>query len=145
MHYVDRRPLIGYGYESFWTAENIEDLSESLEWRFRQIALRVHRHGFSAGLIGTSCLFLIVIIGIYSAAVRCREPKRICCGLTLGILIFGLVDSFLESGMVGENFDHPAGRVRHNSNVMPNPEGRSATGRLLPPVRMIPLRLLPLT
>ena len=103
MHYVDRRPLIGYGYESFWTAENIEDLSESLEWRFRQAHSGYIDTVLSAGLIGASCLFLVVIIGIYSAAVRCREPKHICCGLTLGILIFGLVDSFLESGMVGEN------------------------------------------
>ncbi len=104
MHYVDRRPLIGYGYESFWTAENIEDLSEPLGWRFRQAHSGYIDAVLSAGLVGASCLLLIVLIGIYNAAMRFRETKHICCGLTLGMLIFGLVDAFLESGMVGENF-----------------------------------------
>ena len=104
MHYVDRRPLIGYGYESFWTAENIEDLSETLEWRFRQAHSGYIDAVLSAGLVGASCLLLIVLIGIFNAALQFRKNNQICYCLTLGLLIFGLVDAFLESGMVGENF-----------------------------------------
>jgi O-antigen ligase len=104
MHYVDRRPLTGYGYESFWTAENIEDLSEAMEWRFRQAHSGYIDAVLSAGLVGASCLFLIVLIGIFNAAVQFRKNNHICYCLTLGMLIFGLVDAFLESGMVGENF-----------------------------------------
>ncbi len=104
MHYVDRRPLIGYGYESFWTAENIEDLSETLEWRFRQAHSGYIDAILSAGLVGALCLLLIVLLGIYKAAVRFRNNNYICYCLTLGLLIFGLVDAFLESGMIGENF-----------------------------------------
>jgi O-antigen ligase len=104
MHYVDRRPLIGYGYESFWTTENIEDLSETLEWRFRQAHSGYIDAVLSAGLVGASCLLLIVLIGIFNTAIQFRKNNHICCCLTLGLLIFGLVDAFLESGMVGENF-----------------------------------------
>jgi exopolysaccharide production protein ExoQ len=104
MHYVDRRPLTGYGYESFWTVENIEDLSEDVEWRFRQAHSGYIDAVLSAGLVGASCLLLTVLIGIYNAAVQFRKNNHICYCLTLGLLIFGMVDAFLESGMVGENF-----------------------------------------
>jgi len=104
MRYVDRRPLIGYGYESFWTAEHIEDLSEDLEWRFRQAHSGYIDAVLSAGLVGASCLLLIVLIGLYNAAVQFRKNDHICYCLTMGLLIFGLIDAFLESGMVGENF-----------------------------------------
>jgi exopolysaccharide production protein ExoQ len=104
MHYVDRRPLTGYGYESFWTAENIEDLSETLQWRFRQAHSGYIDAVLSAGLIGSSCLLLIVFTGIFNAAKQFRKNNNIYYCLTLGLLIFGLVDAFLESGMIGENF-----------------------------------------
>ncbi len=104
MQYADRRPMTGYGYESFWTAENIEDLSEPLGWRFRQAHCGYIDAVLSAGLIGGACLLMVVIIGIYKAAGRFRETKHICCGITLGMLIFGLADAILESGMVGGNF-----------------------------------------
>jgi exopolysaccharide production protein ExoQ len=104
MHYVDRRPMTGYGYESFWTAENIEDLSDALGWRFRQAHCGYIDMVLSVGLVGGACALLIVITGIHKAAARFRDNKHVCCGLALGMLAFGLVDSFLESGMVGENF-----------------------------------------
>ncbi len=104
MRYVDRRPLTGYGYESFWTAENIEDLSDTMEWRFRQAHSGYIDAVLSAGFVGASCLLLIVLIGIFNASVQFRKNNHICYCLTLGMLIFGLVDAFLESGMVGENF-----------------------------------------
>ena len=70
--------------------------SPSPFWLYRRyFKLRVH---------SASCLLLIVLIGIFNAAIRFREDNHICSGMTLGLLLFGLVDSFLESGMVGENF-----------------------------------------
>jgi hypothetical protein len=54
--------------------------------------------------VGASCLLLIVIIGLFNAAAQYRKNKHTYSCLTLGMLIFGLVDTFLESGMVGENF-----------------------------------------
>jgi exopolysaccharide production protein ExoQ len=104
MHYVNQRPLTGYGYESFWTAENIEDLSDALGWRFRQAHCGYIDMVLSVGLVGGTCALLIVITGIHKAAARFRQKNQICCGLALGMLAFGLVDLLLESGMAGENF-----------------------------------------
>jgi len=92
------------GYESFWTAENIEDLSNVVQWRFRQSHSGYIDAVLSAGLVGALCLSLIVLIGMFNAAIQFRETNHICYGITLGMLLFGFVDALLESGIIGENF-----------------------------------------
>ena len=57
MRYVDRRPLTGYGYESFWTAENIEDLSGYDGMAFPPGPFRLHRRRSQRG-IRRSFLFI---------------------------------------------------------------------------------------
>ncbi len=104
MHYIGQRPLAGYGYETFWTPAHIEDLSTTLQWRFREAHSGYLDAVLSTGLVGASCLLLIVIIGIVSAAVKYRDTNRLGCAMTLGLLLIGLISAFLESGMVGENF-----------------------------------------
>ncbi|MGW8256188.1 MAG: O-antigen ligase family protein [Thermoguttaceae bacterium] len=104
LHYVGQHPLVGYGYESFWTPEHIEDLSETMQWRFREAHSGFIESVLSVGLIGAACLFSVVMIGLITAAVKYSQTKSIGYGMTLGLLLMGLVSAAFESGMTGENF-----------------------------------------
>lgn len=102
--YVQQRPLTGYGYESFWTAEHIEDVSEDVQWLFREAHSAYLDAVLSVGLIGAAALLMIVLLGIYRAAAAYRAAGDPGHGFTLGLMAVGLVNAALESGIIGANF-----------------------------------------
>lgn len=102
--YVSQRPLTGYGYESFWTVGHIEQLSERLQWRFREAHSGYIDACLSVGLVGASILLLGVVLAVgraLGAYLVTRDPGY---GLTFGLLCFALVSALMESGVVGMNF-----------------------------------------
>jgi O-antigen ligase len=102
--YVEARPWAGYGYESFWTPQHIEEISKGMHWRFREAHSAYLDAVLSVGVIGASLLLTAVFLALARAASlfhRTGDPGH---GLTLGLLGFALVSAALESGMMGMNF-----------------------------------------
>jgi exopolysaccharide production protein ExoQ len=100
-YFVSKRPVLGYGYESFWNPTNIDIVSEDLQW-----AVREAHNGYldillSTGFVGLACAIAAILAGL-AAATSGKEHKRDpAYALPLGMLVFGLVTSVMESGMVG--------------------------------------------
>lgn len=102
--YIGARPLQGYGYESFWTDEHIEEVSDELQWPLREAHNAYLDSALSVGLIGTATLILIVSLGIYRAASAFRTTADAGAALTFCLLVFIAFNAFLETGSVSPNF-----------------------------------------
>ncbi len=103
-YYAVARPLCGHGYESFWSVDRIDEISDHLHWKFRESHNGYLETVLSVGFIGAGILFSFVLVGIgYSLKVY-RKTATPLAGFILGMLCFGLVSALFESGMVGENY-----------------------------------------
>jgi O-antigen ligase len=104
LYYAGRRPWQGYGYESFWTPQNIEDVSEDVHWRFREAHNAYIDAVLSVGIVGAAAILAVAVYGIFRTAGIYRRSGEPCAGFTFGMLIFGLIGATMESGMAGINF-----------------------------------------
>jgi O-antigen ligase len=99
-YFIGQRPWLGYGFESFWNASNIELVSEELTWGVREAHNGYLDILLSTGIVGLTLAVLAVLAGLTVAArssIRRRNPAY---ALPLGMLVFGLLSSWMESGMV---------------------------------------------
>lgn len=102
--YVRARPLQGYGYESFWTAKHIEAVSDELQWPLREAHNAYIDGALSVGLIGVAAFLSVVAISLCRATAAYRETGDPGFAFTSCMLVFGLVNACLESGMMSPSF-----------------------------------------
>ena len=97
---------IGFGYDGFWTAERIEDISWEVGWSISSVHSEYIELVLGLGVIGL-CLYLTVqFLAIGWFWVR---YYRLGCGgdaMILGLLLIGAVQGFMETGYL-----HPSSLV----------------------------------
>jgi exopolysaccharide production protein ExoQ len=99
-YYISFRPWLGYGYEAFWNPAHIDTISDELQWGLREAHNGYLEVLLSTGIVGLTCAVLAVLAGLGAAAsgsVRLANPAY---SLPLGMLVFGVCSSTMESGMV---------------------------------------------
>lgn len=99
-HYIHQRPMLGYGFESFWTASHIDSVSETLEWGVREAHNGYLDVMLSVGQIGLAFGLLMAAMGLWSSARGYLQKRDSSYALPFGLIVFALLNSFLESGMV---------------------------------------------
>lgn len=100
LYFIGKKPWLGYGYEAFWNPTRVETISEEVGWGLREAHNGYLDVLLSLGGLGLAALLLSVLAGLIAAirgSVKLRDP---CYALPLGMLVFGLLVSFMESGMV---------------------------------------------
>jgi exopolysaccharide production protein ExoQ len=97
-HYIGLRPWLGYGYESFWNPAHVQLVSDELGWGVREAHNAYLDVLLSTGLAGLAWGIVAVAAGLV-AAVRGSWRQR-AYALPLGLLVFSLASSWMESGMV---------------------------------------------
>lgn len=102
--YMGRSPLIGYGYDSFWTARRIEALSEDLQWPLREAHNAFIDCTLGVGLVGAAALLAAALGVLCRAAIVYRTMADAGAGWIFCILIFALVNACQESGMASASF-----------------------------------------
>lgn len=105
MTYVRERPLMGYGYQAFWTPIHIEDLSERLHWVFREAHSTYVEALLGVGLIGALLLLSTVLMGLWQAAVRHRQTGDPTYAFLIGFLTFLMTTGAMESGSIAVSFE----------------------------------------
>ena len=98
--YADQRPLVGYGYDTFWTTPHIEEVSAVAEWAIHTGHSAYIDALLGVGLVGVGLLALVVAIAAFRAATRCAATANAGPGFIFGLLVFGLVNATMESGFV---------------------------------------------
>ena len=97
--YAQARPWEGYGYQTFWTDKQIENVSDDMEWTLREAHNGYLDTVLSVGLIGGVILLAIVMVGLRRAAAGYRATGDPGLAFLLGLLVFCLADACLESGL----------------------------------------------
>lgn len=98
--FVSARPLVGYGYDSFWTPGRVEIASDEQGWGIREAHNSYLDTTLSTGLIGLSLLVSAVLIGLFRAAATYTRSGHPLPGFVFGLTTFALVNACTESGMV---------------------------------------------
>jgi O-antigen ligase len=102
--YISRRPLAGYGYESFWTARRVETISEDLQWPLREAHNAYIDCTLGVGLIGAAALLAAALGATGRAARVYRATSDAGAATVFCLLVFALVNAGLESGMAAPSF-----------------------------------------
>jgi O-antigen ligase len=95
--FVQRRPILGYGYGGFWTPSRISDISEEEKW-----GIPNSHSAYLDDLLALGAVGLIVYVIVLLAGIRrsfrfhklSRNSAFAFCGM---ILVFCAMDGFLES------------------------------------------------
>jgi exopolysaccharide production protein ExoQ len=97
--FISQRPGLGYGFESFWNPAHIETVSDELGWGVREAHDGYLDVLLSTGIVGLTFALLSIAAALVIAlrgSVTLRDPAY---ALPLGMLIFGVLASTMESGM----------------------------------------------
>jgi exopolysaccharide production protein ExoQ len=102
--YIEARPLQGYGYESFWTTRNIETATDILGWPLREAHNAAIDGLLSVGAVGLGLFLAAVLLALFRAAAAHRKAPDLGFDFVLGMLVFGVANACLESGMMSSSF-----------------------------------------
>ena len=97
VHYIQQRPLTGYGYGSFWIPKRIYAISGLEGWGVGNSHSVYIDYAATLGTVGVGLYILILLVGL-SYAYRLFKVSRSCVfAFSMALLIFCLVDGFTES------------------------------------------------
>ena len=95
--YVQRRPILGYGYGGFWTPSRISEISEAEKWGIPNSHSAYLDYLLSLGAVGLMAYVFLLFAGI-RRAFRLHELSRNSAYAFCGtLLVFCAMNGFLES------------------------------------------------
>ena len=95
--WVNKRPLLGYGYMAFWDPERVEYLSETLRWEIP------HAHNIPIdvmldfGIVGLILFITAVIAAVLESGRSYTLTMKLEYAVLFGILINAIVNGMAES------------------------------------------------
>ena len=107
MEEISKRPWTGYGFNSYWTEDALDNATYELEWAVPNAHNSFIEMALSLGLIGVLLLIAAGVLGMLAMAtgrVRRRDPAY---AFLFGLAIFGMFNCFMESYMVAPFNFHP--------------------------------------
>jgi O-antigen ligase len=102
--YAEQKPLLGYGYGSFWNADHIDEFSKSLYWDLSSAHSVYLEMVLGVGLFGLALLVSMLAAGVRRAAGQYRLSRAWGDAFVLAILVYGVVDGFSESDFMSASF-----------------------------------------
>ncbi len=98
--YIRERPLQGYGYDTFWTSENIASVSSALQWGIHEAHSSYVETMLNVGIIGAIPLLACVALATWRARRQYLTTGETGYDFFFALFMFSLANSFTESGMV---------------------------------------------
>jgi O-antigen ligase len=102
--HIARKPWLGYGYESFWTPEAIEQVTEECQWAVREAHSAYLDMLLSLGRVGLALYCAMVLSGIAAALIAYHRGGDACVLFSGGMALNGFFNGLFESGMVWVSF-----------------------------------------
>ncbi len=96
-HYVAERPLLGYGFQGFWTADNIRSVTASQDW------LILHAHSgymnilLDLGLAGLGLFVLVLLLSITRSYAYFKVTQDKSWLFMTALLTWAAVTSFFDT------------------------------------------------
>ncbi len=95
--WVEKSPVLGYGYLAFWDAKRVEYLSETLSWEIPHGHNMYIDISLDIGLVG-AVLFICMLVGaLISGARLYMQTNKIEYAIVVGIFILAMINGCGES------------------------------------------------
>ncbi len=98
IRYGSERPVLEYGYATFWSSARISDISEELHWAVNQGHSMYLDLWLNQGVPGTALFLALLVIALGKNVCSFWHGDN-CAGVWAMLLLFPLVDGVTESIM----------------------------------------------
>jgi exopolysaccharide production protein ExoQ len=95
--YVERRPVLGYGFGGFWTPARISEISKEEKWGIPNSHSAYLDYLLALGAVGLMAYVFLLFAGIWRAFRFHRVTRNSAYAFCGAILVFCAMDGFLES------------------------------------------------
>lgn len=95
--YSAERPLIGFGYEGFWTKDRIAAIMKSQNWTLQNAHNSYLEIILQLGLVGFVLVMWFVWGGMNALVEAYNKTREAGYAFAFGVVVFGLTNSLLES------------------------------------------------
>jgi O-antigen ligase len=102
--YAEERPLLGYGYGSFWNVDHIDAVSKALYWDLSSAHSAYLEMVLGVGLIGGTALVLLMAAGLWQAVRQYRWTGDGGDALVFALLVFAVISGIAETDFVVPSF-----------------------------------------
>lgn len=96
----EQRPLLGYGYGSFWTPKRMFRIAENQGWQIPHAHSAYWETVLNLGIVGLVLLGLSVAVTITQAYRISRQPQLAHYRFWLLLLVYGVIYSTMDTGFV---------------------------------------------
>ena len=97
--YISDRPLVGYGYGGFWTPTRIGTISDEEKWGVPDSHSTYVDSLLALGVVGLVLYLLSLFTALWRAVAFYRRTLDSHYAFLAALLVFCIVDGFLESGL----------------------------------------------
>jgi len=98
--YIWKRPLLGYGFNAFWTPKNVIQFASAHQWIIVEAHSAYIELALGVGLIGLSAFLLIFISGIKRLMISYWTSFSTSVAFYCAIMVFSFTNGILESTIV---------------------------------------------
>jgi exopolysaccharide production protein ExoQ len=99
--YIERSPIVGYGFDAFWTPARINVISDELEWGVGSSHSTYIDYLLTLGAVGLIAYVLALAFGIGRAFRWFRVSQCSAYAFCGAVLVFCAIDGLFESGIGG--------------------------------------------
>jgi O-antigen ligase len=105
--FIGERPLLGYGYQGFWTPDRIYEVSLEQEWTVPSAHSTFVDVLLNTGLLGAMLFVLGMAVTFRRVIKRCLETTAPTDCFVFAALVYALIESIFESGFSQPNGFEP--------------------------------------
>ena len=99
-YYIRERPILGYGYDGFWTPDRISVISEKEKWGVPNTHSTYVDFVLTLGVVGLAAYSFSLLAGIWRAFRLHRISQNSAFAFCGALLVFCAFDGLLESASV---------------------------------------------
>ena len=100
LEYAWQRPLLGYGYLTFWSPERIEHFSTELQWAVPDGHNAYLDLMLDLGLVGAFIYLLAIFVGIRDTTAQYFKTQDLGYAFLFSLILFRAFNGLLESAML---------------------------------------------
>lgn len=97
--YIGEHPIIGYGYQSFWTPARLALIQDEEQWTVPDSHSTYVDCLLTLGIVGLTLFALSLLSGLWQVFLSYRVTRNSYFAFLGGILIFCIINGFFESAL----------------------------------------------
>ena len=103
LRHAAERPILGYGYNSFWSPRHTAEVSAVVDWKISEGHSAYLDTLLNLGVVGLMLFVALMAAGMGAALWAHRRTRDPVLAVAAAILLFGGLDGLLESAVVIPN------------------------------------------